>query len=162
MKNKVFRVVLCALLIAALTTVPLAASASKNLVMILKTTVDGARLREGPTAEFEVVRSLRKGEKVFFSGQTTEHFCLVRTVKGEVGYIYEGYLTSYGNVRHDMVQYAVDYARIYANPSSGSSRSGSIEKNEHVLVFRSTGEWSFIRTMDGESGYVQTSALASF
>jgi len=161
-KNRVFRVVLCALLIAALTAVPLAASASKNLVMILKTTVDGARLREGPTSAFEVICTLDKNDKVFYSGQTSEHFCLVRTTKGEVGYIYEGFLTNYGNVRTNMVWYAREYTRIYSGPSTGSGRSGSLEKNEHVLVFRTSGDWAFVRTMTGRSGYVQTSALASF
>lgn len=162
MKNRILRVVLCALLIAAMTAVPMAASASKSLVMILKTTVEGARLREGPTSAYEVVRSLDKGEKVFYSGQTDSNFCLVRTTKGEVGYIYEGFLTNYGNVRTDMVWYANGYTRIYSSPSTGSSRSGSLEKNEHVLMFRTSGDWAFIRTMTGRSGYVPLSAISSF
>ena len=49
-KRKLFRMVLCTLLAAVLVIGPLGASAASNIIMILKTTVDGGRLREGPSS----------------------------------------------------------------------------------------------------------------
>ena len=50
---------ICTLLLIALTAGTLVASAAQRTVMILKTTVDDGRLRDGPS--YNVLRTLSKG-----------------------------------------------------------------------------------------------------
>ena len=128
--------VLCALLAAAVMIGPLSASAaSKNIIMILKTTVDGGRLREGPSSAYDVAN-------------------------GQEGYIYEGFLTPYGMVRLDQVYYAGGTTNVYKSP--GGSRIGALGQGEHVLVFKTQGDWAFIKTLSGRAGFVQLSNLRGF
>ena len=163
MKGRIFRMALCALLVVSMVIAPVcASSATKNVLALLKTNVDGGRLREGPSSEYEVIRSLKKGEKVFYAGHVTSSFCLVRTSTGEIGYIYRGFLSDYGNVRADQVYYATaDSVRVYKEPSTGSGRAGYLTNSEHVLVLRTSGTWAYIRTLNGYGGYVQMDYLES-
>ena len=161
MKRKFFCMVLCALLAAAVMIGPLSASAaSKNIIMILKTTVDGGRLREGPSSAYDVITSLSQNAKVFYWGEKSAAFCKVRTANGQEGYIYEGFLTPYGMVRLDQVYYAGGTTNVYKSP--GGSRIGALGQGEHVLVFKTQGDWAFIKTLSGRAGFVQLSNLRGF
>jgi len=159
MKRNWLRAALAMLLVLTMIAAPVGAlAAKKSLISILKTNVEGGRLRQGPTSAYPVIRSLDKGEKVFYNGEKSAAFCLVRTTKGEVGYIYEGFLSPYGNVRADQVYYAPARTNVYKN--AGGSRAGVLEANQHCLVFKVSGEWALIKTLTGVSGFVQTSNLA--
>lgn len=162
MKRSGTRLLICTLLLIALTAGTLVASAAQSTVMILETTVDDGRLRDGPSSSYNVLRTLSKGEKVFFTGQTSAAFCLVRTAKGEVGYIYRGFLTNYGIVRMDQIYYALGTVNVYKRPSTDASRAGTLGAGEHVLVFLTSGDWAFIKTMNGGSGFARLSELSSF
>lgn len=155
------RLLVCMLLALSLTLGTLSATAASNTIMILKTTVDGGRLRDGPTSAYNVIRSLGQGEKVFFAGQTSDAFCLVRTAKGETGYIYRGFLTPYGVVRMDQVYYAGGTVRVYRRPSTSASRVGTLGANDHVLVFATSGDWALIKTLNGGTGFARLSELNS-
>lgn len=161
-KRGFFRMLLCTLLVAAMVVGPMVASAESNLLMILKTTVDGGRLREGPSSAYDVVVSLAENTKVFYWGEKSAAFCKVRTANGQVGYIYEGFLAAYGMVRLDQVYYAGGTVNVYKRPSTGGSRIGALGQGEHVLVFRTEGNWAFIKTLSGRAGFVQLSELNSF
>jgi len=162
MKKKILSAVLCALLVLSMAIAPLSASAEKDgLMTLLKTTVDGGRLREGPSSEYEVICTLDKGEKVFYAGHKSGSFCLVRTAAGEVGYIYSGFLTNYGKVRIDQIYYAdAGSVRVYKSASTGSGRVGYLQQNEHVVVLRMTSNWAYVRTLSGFGGYVQLDYLS--
>ena len=160
MKRKLFRMVLCTLLAAVLVIGPLGASAASNIIMILKTTVDGGRLREGPSSAYNVITSLPQTTKVFYWGDKSAAFCKVRTANGQEGYIYEGFLTPYGMVRLDQVFYASSTTNVYKSP--GGSRIGALGQGEHVLVFKAQNGWAFIKTLSGRAGFVQLSNLRGF
>ena len=161
-KRRFFRMMLCTLLVAAMVVGPLSASAASNLLMILKTTVDGGRLREGPSSSYDVIVSLPQNTKVFYWGEKSAAFCKVRTANGQVGYIYEGFLSAYGMVRLDQVYYAGGTVNVYKRPSTSGTRIGALGQGEHVLVFRTEGNWAFIKTLSGRAGFVQLSDLKSF
>ena len=158
LKSKWLRAALCMLLILTMIAAPMSASAAnKKLITILKTNVDGGRLREGPTSAFPVIRSLKLGEKVFYTGEKYASFCLVRTTKGEVGDIYDGFLSPYGTVRADQVYFAPARTNVYKD--ANSSRVGVLEANQHVLVFRISGNWALVKTLNGLSGFAKVETL---
>ena len=103
MKRKWICMALCVVLTLTLLGSATGASAASGIITMYKTTVADGRLREGPSSDYNVVRTLRQGEKVFYSGTTSASFALVRTTSGEMGYIYTGFLTPYGNVRADQL-----------------------------------------------------------
>lgn len=159
MKRNFLRILICTLLVTVLAIGPITASAASNLVIILKTTVEYGRLREGPASSYDVIGTLPQNAKVFWTGNKSAAFYQVRTTSGQVGYIYEGFLTPYGIVRADQIYYAASTTKVYRTPSTSSSRIGAIGANEHVLVFAVQGDWALIKTLSGNGGFVQTSTL---
>ncbi len=159
MKRKFPCMMLCALLVAALLASSLGASAASGIITMYKTTVADGRLREGPSSQYNVIRTLRKGEKVFYSGTMSAAFALVRTTDGDVGYIYNGFLTPYGNVRTDQLYYASGSVNVYRSASTGASRTGSISNGESVLVFQTANGWGFVKTFDGTTGFAPLNNL---
>ena len=93
MKRRIVSMLLCVFLIASMLIVPTdALAASKKVVQILKVTVDGARVRKGPSSAYDVITSVKKGGRVFYLGKTKDSFCYVRTSTGETGFMYRGFL----------------------------------------------------------------------
>lgn len=160
MKNKIFRLALCTLLILAMTAGTMSAFAAPKIVMILKCTVDYGRLREGPSSDYDVVAKLEKGERVFYLGEKEGSFAYVRTATGEMGYIYDGFLESYGAARYDQIYYAAEKGVcVYKKNSTGSGRVTRLAENEHVIVFKVVGDWGFVKTLEGKGGYMRLSDL---
>lgn len=162
MKRNVFRMALCLMLVLMIGAAPMVAFAAKGgVVSILKCNVDGGRLREGPTSAYNVITSLKKGEKVFYNGQKEGAFCFVRTLYGQSGYIYQGFLESYGAARYDQICFAkTTGVRVYKRPADGSSRVTTLGLGEHIIVYKTVGDWAFVKTLRGGSGYVRASALS--
>ena len=103
-----FRTMLCALLLLTLTATPLMATKSTvaqaaSTMKMVKVNVQGGRLRKGPGSSYDVITSLDKGEKIFYSGKTKDAFSYVCTADGKVGYIYKEFLSSYGTVRSSAI-----------------------------------------------------------
>ena len=78
-------------LLAAMAVAPVGAMAAKK-VKILKVTTDGARLRTGPSSNYSIKTSLKKGSKVIYLGKTKNSFAHIRTSGGTEGYMYKGFL----------------------------------------------------------------------
>ena len=159
MKRKWICMALCVVLTLTLLGSATGASAASGIITMYKTTVADGRLREGPSSDYNVVRTLRQGEKVFYSGTTSASFALVRTTSGEMGYIYNGFLTPYGNVRTDQLYYASGSVNVYRSASTGASRTGSISNGESVLVFQTANGWGFVKTFDGTTGFAPLNNL---
>lgn len=162
MKRNIFRAALCLMLVLLMGAAPMTALAAKNnkVVAILKCTVDGGRLREGPSSAYDVVTSLKKGEKVFYNNQKEGAFCFVRTIYGQTGYVYHGFLESYGAARYDQIYYANDKnIHVYKRPSTGASKATTLGAGEHIIVYKTVGDWSFVKTLRGKSGFVKNSGL---
>lgn len=156
--------VLSALLIVSMLAMPVSASAAskKQVVYILKVTVDGARLREGPSSSYDVITSLDSGTKVFYTGKMKDAFCYVCTTGGKVGYIYKGFLKSYGAAYAYQIYYCKDRsAKVYTRTSKGTVKKvTTLSKRQFVIVYQAKGDWAYIKTLSGTGGFVQKSALA--
>ena len=161
MKRNVFRMALCLMLVLMIGAAPVTALAAKSkVVLILKCNVDGGRLREGPSSAYDVITSLKKGEKVFYNNQRDGAFCYVRTLYGQAGYIYHGFLESYGAARYDQIYYAnASGVRVYKRPTEGASRATTLGAGEHIIVYRTVGDWGFVKTLRGNTGFVKLSGL---
>ena len=160
MKRKILMMVLSVLLVASMLIAPLSATAaSKKTVQILQVTVDGARLRSGPGSAYDVKTSVSNGSKVFYLGKEKDSFYYVRTDHGAKGYIYKGFLKSYGACYSNQVYYATHRAKVYKKASTHSSKKTTLSKGQHVIVYQVKGNWAYIKTLGGTGGYIKKSAL---
>lgn len=161
MKRKIMLMATCLLLIAAMVIAPVSASAaSKRIVYVVKVTVDGARLREGPSSAYNVITSLKKDSRVFYLNKRQNAFCYVYTEYGQKGYVYRGFLKPYGAVVVDQVYYnKYDSLTVYRRPSTGANRAGVLYRGQHVVVYQTQGEWAYIKTLSGWGGFVQVAGL---
>lgn len=162
LKRKFFRVLACLLAMLTLAATPLAVmptAEAASTMKIVKVNVQGARLREGPSSEYDIITSLDKGEKVFYSGKTKNAFSYVCTADGKVGFVYKGYLSAYGTVRTAQVYYTTgNGVRMYKKPRTSASRVATL-KQQYVIVYQKAGNWAQVRTLEGKSGYIQLSKL---
>ena len=162
MKRRIVSLIVCVVLVASMLIVPTSAfAASKKVVQILKVTTDGARLREGPSSAYNVITSLKKGDKVFYLGPTKDSFCRIKTSTGETGYMYRGFLKSYGAVGSKQIYYCkAKSAKVYKRSGKSLKKIGKLYRNQHVIVYEVRGKWAYIKSMGGRSGYILKSALA--
>ena len=158
MKRRVISVILTVVLLAAMAIAPAGAMAAKK-IQILQVTVKGARLRQGPSSNYSVKKSLNKGAKVFYLGKGKDSFYKVRTDHGVVGYMYKGFLKSYGACYQSQVYYASKKVKVYKKASTHSGRKTTLSKGQHVIVYQVKGSWAYIKTLGGKGGYVKKSAL---
>ena len=163
--RKFFKVMLCALLMLVLTVSPIlatpAASAyAAGTMKMVKVNVQGGRLRKGPSSSYDIITSLDKGQKIFYSGKTKNAFSYVCTADGKVGYIYKEFLSSYGSVRASSVYYTTGKTvRMYKKASTSSSKAATLKKQQYVIVYKKARKWAYVRTLDGKAGYIQLSKL---
>ena len=159
MKRRTISLVLLIALLLATAIVPVGASAATK-VKILKVTVDGARVRQGPSSAYAVKTSVKKGAKVFYLGKMKNSFAYIRTSGGTQGYMYKGFLKSYGTCYKSQVYYSKKSGlKVYKKPSTHSSKVTKLSKHQHVIVYQVKGKWAYIKTVSGKGGYCQASAL---
>lgn len=159
MKRRVLMVVLSVLLVASTLLAPVSAlAASKKTVQIMQVNVDGARLRSGPSSSYDVITSVENGAKVFYLGKEKDSFYYVATSHGRKGYMYKGFLKSYGACYSNQIYYATKKIGVYKK-AGGSGRKTYLSKGQHVIVYQVKGKWAYIKTLGGTGGYVKKSAL---
>lgn len=160
MKRRLFPVMLIVVLLLSMAIAPVSASAAAKKVKILTVTVDGARVRRGPSSAYQVLTSVKKGGKVFYLGKIKNSFAYVRTSTGTIGYMYKGYLRSYGSCYVSQVYYNKKGSLpVYKKASTGSGRVTTLGRRQHVIVYQVKGNWAYIKTMGGKGGYCKWSAL---
>ena len=160
MKRKILMIILSVLLIASTVLAPVdALAASKKKIPIMQVTVEGARVRKGPSSEYDVMTSLKSGAKVFRISKGKNSFYKVRTSRGLVGYMYKGFLKSYGACYKSQIYTAKKKVKVYKKASTKSKRKTTLAKNQQVIVYQIKGKWAYIKTMGGKGGYVKKSAL---
>ena len=163
MKRRVLMIALSVALLLAMVIAPVSASAasSSKTVKILKVTVDGARVRSGPSSAYDVKTSVSKGSKAFYLGKIKDSFAYIRTEKGVVGYMYKGFLKSYGAAYRYQIYYSTKSSvKVYKKASSSSKHVTRLSKNQHVIVYQVKGSWAYIKTLSGKGGYVKKSVLS--
>ena len=161
MKRRILVLVLSILLIAATVIAPVSASAaSRKSVAIMKVTVNGARVRKGPSSNYGIITSVKKGAKVFYLGKHKKSFYLVRTSHGKVGYMYKGFLKSYGACYEDQIYRLKKSTPLFKKASTRSVRKvAKLGKGLHVIVYQTKGKWAYVKTMSGKGGYVKKKLL---
>lgn len=159
--KRILKVMMSMLLMMALCASPAMAAKKSTVVPIMKVTVDGGRLREGPSSEYEVVTSLKKGEKVFYFKKEGS-FCLVRSETGKMGYIYKGFLANYGAARLDQVyQVGESGAKMYKKASTSSKKKLTLKSDQYILVYKTHRDWAYARTLSGTAGFVKLDDISS-
>lgn len=157
MKLKFLKSVLCLLLIASMMLLPATAMASSKTIQILKVNTDGARLRS--EEDKSVITTLKSGAKVFYAGEHLDAYCKVCTMDGEIGYVYKAFLSEYGAVKSSQVYYTTAKAPVYRRSGSSLKKAGTAPENTFVLVYATNGNWAFVRSMGGASGYMKLNTL---
>ena len=159
MKRKISAILLVALLLG-MVVVPTGAFAAKKKIKLLKVTEDGARLREGPGSTYDVKKSIKKGSIVLYLGKTKNSFRYISTSKGTKGYIYKGFLKTYGTCYSSQVYYVKkSKLTLYKKPSTKSKKIARLSKKQRVIVSQVKGSWAYIKTLSGTGGYVKKSGL---
>lgn len=161
MKRKWIMMVTALLLLTAMVIAPVSASAaSKKIVYVVKITVQGARLREGPSSAYKIITSLPKDSRVFTLNKRQNAFCFVYTEDGQRGFVYKGFLKAYGAVAVDQVYYNKNNSlTVYKKANTNSGRVTTLYKNQHIIVYQTQGEWAYIKTLRGKGGFVKISGL---
>lgn len=157
MKRNFLKFVVCMMLIAAMLAAPVSASAA-SMAHIMKINVSDARLREGP-GDTEVIAKLRKNAKVLYWGEEDDNYCKVATLDGEVGYVFEDYLSHYGTVKRSMVYTNDSKITLYKKSGDNLKKSGSLSADQLILVYKKSGNWAQIKTLTGKSGYCKLNSL---
>lgn len=157
MKRKFIKSLICLLLVMATLCGTITASAA-SMAYILKVNASSVRMRED-AGESEVITKLRKGEKVVYWGERKHSYYLVGTASGEVGYVYKEYLSAYGTVKQSMLYYTDSRIDFYRKSGDSLRRNGSLSSDELLLVFRKNGDWAYVKTLSGRSGYVKLSSI---
>ena len=122
----------------------------------MKTNTDWVRMRDSSGAQ---VARLRKGTKVLYWGEEDDSYCKIATLDGEVGYVFEDYLSHYGTVKQSMVYTNDSKISLYKKSGDSLKKSGSISADQLILVYKTSGDWAQIKTITGKSGYCKLSSL---
>lgn len=159
MKRNVLKSLLCSLLVIVLLAAPVSGLASSNLALIMKVNGDWVRMRDGAEEGDEVITRLRKGTKVLYWGDREDAMYKVRTSDGKVGYIYKGYLSTYGAMKKSQVYVTSGTTKLYKRSGSSLKGNGTLGSGKYVVVYKTSGNWAYIKTMTGKSAYCQKSML---
>lgn len=167
MKHKKIKLLLCVLLIAALSTAPISALAASKGYVLKVATKDGsgANLRSSTDANHldstkdNVIATLKNGTKVVYWGVSKGQMLKVMTAGGKTGYIYKESLKSYGAVNRKQVYKTKAKTSVYRRSGSSYKKKGTVGKNVPLLVYGIRGKWAYVRNLNGTPGYIKLSKL---
>lgn len=155
MKRNVLKSVICFMMILVMLMAPMTASAA-SVARIVKTNADWVRLRDANGAQ---IARLRKGTKLLYWGAKDDKMCKVITTSGKTGYVYTEYLTTYGAMRLDSLYITTASTQMYNRSGSSLKKSGKLASGKYVMVYKTSGNWAYIKTMGGKGAFVQRDTL---
>lgn len=155
MKRKVIKSVLCLVMVLTMLIAPMTASAAP-VARIMKTNTDWVRMR---SADGTQIARLRKGTKVLYWGSKIDEMYKVMTSNGKTGYVYKDYLTTYGAMKLNSVYVTTASTPLYNRSGSSLKKSGTLASGKYVMVYRTSGNWAYIKTMGGKGAFVQKDTL---
>ena len=153
--KRIMKSVVCFMMILAMLMAPLSASAV-SVARIMKVNGDWVRLR---SSSGEEIGNLRKGQKVLYWGSRDDDMYKVMTSKGKTGYVYKEYLTTYGAMKLSSVYITTASTPMYNRSGSSLKRDGTLAKGKYVMVYKTSGNWAYIKTMTGKGAFVQRDTL---
>lgn len=155
MKRNVMKAVLCFMMILAMLMAPMTASAA-SVARIMKTNTDWVRMRSASGAQ---ITSLREGTKVLYWGSKNDDMYKVMLSNGVTGYVYKNYLSTYGAMRLDSVYITTASTPTYNRSGSTLKKSGTLSKGRYVMVYKTSGNWAYVKTMGGKGTFVPKATL---
>ena len=155
MKRNVMKSFICILMILAMLMAPMTASAA-SVARIMKTNSDWVRMR---SSSGEQIARLRKGTKVLYWGSKIDEMYKVMTSNGKTGYIYKDYLSTYGAMNLKSVYITTATTQMYNRSGSSLKKSGKLASGKYVMVYKTSGNWAYIKTMSGKGAFVQKDTL---
>ena len=167
MKRKVLKAILSSLLIVALLSASVSALASSKVAYILKVSASGSKAaymrsgsnKAGGNGSDSIIGSLKNGTRVLYWGNKSGQMLKVMTASGKTGYVYQGYLKTYGAMNRKQIYLTKSKVAVYKKVGSAMKKKGSIGKGRPVLVYGVNGSYALCKTLSGSTGYVKTSAL---
>jgi len=157
MKQKVFKIVVCMIMVLTCALAPVAASAS-NAAYILRVNADLTRMRQ-TAGNSAVVRKLPAGTCVLYGGENAGAYCKVYLTNGVSGYVYKEHLSGYGAVSKNKVYRTYTPADIYTRSGNSLKRRGTVPAGQFVLVYKTNGNWAFVKSVNGTSGYMKLNTM---
>lgn len=151
MKRSVIKSFICILMILAMLLAPMTALAAP-VARIMKTNTDWVRMRDASGAQ---IARLRKGTKVLYWGSANDEMCKVMLSNGKTGYVYKNYLSTYGAMRLDSLFITTEATPLYNRSGSGLKRSGTLAAGKYVMIYKTSGNWAYIKTMSGKGAFIQ-------
>lgn len=152
--RKLLKAVICIILIVSTVLLPVAASA--KVMRILKVTADNVRMREGYGEDADVLCKLKKGTKLLYRDKNVGGRCKVTTTGNVTGYVYKGYLSSYGTIDGKRLYKTTTKAPIYKRSGDKLRHSGSIASGRFLYVEKTASGWAYVKTTDGRRCYIKT------
>lgn len=157
--KRVMKSLICSLLIVAMLAASAPAFAASSVARIMKVNTDYARIRESASEGSAVIARLRKGTKLLYWGVKDDAMYKVLTSSGKTGYVYGGYLSTYGAMNLKSVYITTARTQLYKRSGSSLKKNGTLAKGKYVMVYKAANGWAYIKTMTGKGAYVQTSNL---
>ena len=150
MKRKFLKPLVCILLAVSMLLAPLSAMAASSKAYIMRVNVSGARLHSSTDASHTVVAKLSKGSKVLYWGSKNGAMYKVVTLSGKTGYVYKNYLSVYVTRAK---------TKLYKRSGSSLKGNGTLSAGKYVVVYRTYGNWAYVKTMSGKGAYVNKNYL---
>lgn len=157
--KRFWKLIVCSLLIVAMLATTAPAFAASSIARIMKVTADYTRMRSAPEGG-SVIANLRAGTKLLYWGSNHGSMCKVMTSSGVIGYVYGGYLATYGAMNLDSVYVTTAATQVYGRTNGTLVAAGYLAKGRYVSVYAVHEDWVFIKTMSGQSGIVKAGTLA--
>ena len=158
MKRRLFKIVLCLTLIAAMVIAPMCASASST-AYIYKVNVKNAYLRSKSGSNSTVIAKLPRGSKVLYWGSKSGSMYKVYTTSGKTGYIYKDFLSQYGAVNKSQIGVLKVDAPVYKQSGSKLKRNGTAKAGTMVMVYAYNDDWVRCKSVTGKTGYIPRVAV---
>ena len=156
MKRKYIARVLCLALVLMLGIMPLCTAHAAGNAYIVRVNSDYVRVR---SADSSIMTSVPKGTRVLFWGERIGDMYKVMSATGHTGYIYKGYLSSYGVVNGSQVGVCVTRTPVYVRSGNSLRQAGTTAAGTLVLVYKVAGDWAFVKNINGNSAYIPLSYL---
>ena len=157
--KRVLKSVICSLLIVAMLAGSAPAFAASSIARIMKVNTDYVRMRESASVGSDVITRLRKGTKLLYWGVKDDAMYKVLTSSGKTGYVYGGYLTTYGAMNLKSLYVTTASTQMYKRSGSSLKKNGVLAKGKYVVVYKAAGGWAYVKTMTGKGAYVKTANL---